>query len=380
MNITRKLRCLITRGCVMTAPLLCAGAMPSRAATVGPPLLAVRSVFTVVQTKDFVESPAISGRTVVWAETRGRLQLPSVYQSLYGASLTSRHVFRIHAPTQIVSPPYGAPSPGIDGDIVVWMGCQVCSGHGLAIFPRATTVYAADLRTWRVVPLSRRAGSQVFPVVSGQVVVWSTEDNRGRLRAYGKDLATGREFPIFYRSDQQTSMSISGGIAVWAEAGAPAAHGWTIVGQNIRTGRTFVVTTSTQLPRACNGDIGFFSTPLISGQTVVWARECSDQSLAIEAKNLVTGHTFQVVRLPAGQFNYQIGPHIAFDGRIVVWDQARHGRFTSYGDVDIYAKDILTGRTLRVTRDPGPHSWPAISRHVVVWSSDHAIRGAVLTI
>ncbi len=131
--------------------------------------------FTVARTAGTAASPAISGHTVVWAQAHGPVQPESVYPSLYGADLATGRVFRLPIPGPVVSSALNPPSPAIDGDLVVWMGCQVCDGPGLALFPARTTVYVADLRTSRVAPVAAGAGSQVSPVVSGLVIVWLAE-------------------------------------------------------------------------------------------------------------------------------------------------------------------------------------------------------------
>ena len=346
------------------AVLLC-GLVSQRALAGGPSATSpVTREFPVAPTAGYQAAPAISGRTVVWVETRAR------HQGLYRANLSTGRVFSGLADSRIISPPFGSPSPSIDGSIVVWMDCRSCSIRTFPdeIYPPDTRVYWADLTTGRVSPISMRAGAQAFPAVNGRVVVW-VESRGGRRHIRGKDLATGREFQVSTGSGEQTTPAISDGMVAWAELRDVRSGNWDIWGKDLASGRTVPIALHT-------GAGDYMGDPLINGRTVIWTHWHPDRSLSIDGKDLATGRAFQVVRLRADQFNPQFGVHKAFDGRVVVWDQARREPFTP-GDANIVGKDLTTGRTLRITQNGNAHAWPSISGVVVVWQSIQAQRGTI---
>jgi len=73
--------------------------------------------------------------------------------------------------------------------------------------------------------------------------------------------------------------------------------------------------------------------------------------VAILAKDLATGHVTRVTAIPEGHYNSQCGPHVAFSGDLIAWDQASNLVGSPTPNYDIYARDLRDDRLVRITTE-----------------------------
>jgi beta propeller repeat protein len=305
----------------------------------------------------YASSPAISGKLVVWWRWRSGGGYPR--GDIDGKDLATGRMFSVTTEgTAVIS------DPAISGHIVVWQECRSCTvtrdAMGYYIFHN-TKIYGKDISTGREFLVATPATQHPAPAISGSIVIWQDRLN-GRNGIRGTDLHTGRQFFIAsHRTGQQydTLSAISGPLVVWVDG---RQGGDSIYGQDLRTGREVPVVVSKQTH-------GHVQDPKISGPIVLWTDwnwNQARQPAYIEARDVGSGRRFPVTTLRYGHFNPQQGPATALSGHIVVWEQA--GNLSSRTpNFDIYGKDLLTGHTFQITRDPHDQKEPAISGKTVVW-------------
>jgi len=283
----------------------------------------------------------------------------------------------------------------ISGDIVVWVSAR----RG----PHASDIFAKNLATGEVFSVCTAPGNQYAPTISGDMVVWVDERHGARnADIYGKNLATGEELPICTDPGRQLHPAISGNIVVWEDA-RRRGTGPDIVGLDLRTWRRLNVFRwpGRQVDPAVSGDIvvwrdfrneperadilGFSllthkgiavamvandqGDPSISGTIVAWS------GTPTACRDLATSRWY-ILRAGAGRAT---NPQVS--GHIVVWEDhpnpatVRPGaRFQS--PVDVWARDLSTGREFPVRLGDVRALWPVISGNVVVWlENGSSIRG-----
>lgn len=248
----------------------------------------------------------------------------------------------------------GQLEPAVWGDTVVWRTNR--NGNW--------KVYATGFRTGEETPVSSNPALQKEGAISGHYVVWTDARNHpsgvppeyGNRDIYGLDLQTMQEFPICTAPHDQLYPDISGNIVVWQDERRrilPFKPPWPppeIYGYDLTTGQEFLIATDPDWP---------LWTPAISGDIVVWSRGGKD----IWGKDLPTGEVFPV---HVGEGSQQ-DPDI--DGRWVVWEDWRES------GQGIWAHDLLTGAEFPIYVDEGsqqyPHQkWPKVSGNLVVWESE----------
>jgi beta propeller repeat protein len=311
--------------------------------------------FPISRPGAYASSPALSGKLVVWWQWRS---MGYSRGDIYGKDLATGRMFAVTTKGTVIS------APAISGHIVVWQDCRSCTvtrdAMGYVIFHN-TKIYGKDISTGREFLVASPATQHPSPVISGSIVIWQDRLN-GRNGIRGQDLRTGRPFFIAsHRPGPQYSAlsAISGPLVVWVDGGA---GGESIYAHDLRTGREFPVVVSKQTH-------GHVQDPKISGHLVIWTDwnwNQARQPAYIEALDVGRGRRFHVTTLQYGHFNPQQGPATALSGHIVVWEQA--GNLSSRTpNFDIDGKDLLTGQTFQITRDPHEQKEPAISGKTVVW-------------
>jgi beta propeller repeat protein len=152
------------------------------ASHVSAPQIAPR-VFPIATNQGGDTSPAISGAFVVWWRlsankgcTRG---------DIYGKNIAIGRTFRVTSGGYIVGPPV------IDGTTVVWEDCRTCTvtrdAMGYVTF-RNMALYAENLATGQLFPITTDPRDQESPVISGTTVVWQ-DLHTGNGSIYGAALA-----------------------------------------------------------------------------------------------------------------------------------------------------------------------------------------------
>jgi beta propeller repeat protein len=139
--------------------------------------------------------------------------------------------------------------PDVSGDVVVWMSFQEPGDQG--------NIYRRDLTTGGVVPVTTAAGYQFYPKVSGRTVVWN-DTRDGGLRVYGRNLDSGGDFPISSGVGQQYEVSIDGDLVVWRDDRTGVGDIW---GRYLSGGPEFPITLTPDIAE---------DYPDVSGNFVVW--------------------------------------------------------------------------------------------------------------
>jgi beta propeller repeat protein len=284
---------------------------------------------------------AISGDIVVWVSARGGPH----NSDIVGKNLATGEVFTV------CTAPGNQYAPAISGDIVVW----VDERHGAA----NADIYGKDLATGKERAICTDPGRQLHPAISGDYVVW--EDARRRATGpdiAGIDLATGRRFSGLRWPGRQVDPAISGDIVVWRdfrnEPNAADILGYSL----LRHGGLVVAMVA--------GDQG---DPSISGSIVAWSGSPS------ACRDLATSRWY-VLRAGAGRAT---NPQIS--GTMVVWEDHPNPASVLPGaryrlPVEVWARDLSTGREFPVREGDVRALWPVISGDVVVWlENGSSIRG-----
>ncbi|HVA93066.1 MAG TPA: hypothetical protein VNL71_24870 [Chloroflexota bacterium] len=278
----------------------------------------VAPAFLIAGPGSFPGSPAIAGHLVVWTNTppgRQAGRLPG--SDIHGKDLSTGRLFRV------TSLGTAAGRPAISGPVVVWVDCRHCvTGHGLGY--RETQIYGKDLTTGRTFPVAAQPRDQAAPAISGHIAVWQ-ESHGDTADIFGEDLSTGRLFPIALHS----------------------------------------------------GPSDVLQRPIVSGHWVVWVDwNGGPEPATVAGKDLATGRRLPITMIPYGHFNPQFGPDVALSGHIVVWAAAKRATFGSM-NYDIYGMDLATGRRFPVTSEPHDQILPAISGTIVVWDDARGGRWAI---
>lgn len=129
---------------------------------------------------------AISGNTVVWSDYRNG---PVGNLDIYGYDVSTGEEFPICTDSG------GQVYPDVSGDYVIWQD-------------QYTRYWHPWLGTGIV------GGQSRYPVISGNIVVWVSDDDPDTYSIYGENLTTGDRFPVCTNSHFQYFPAISGNIVV----------------------------------------------------------------------------------------------------------------------------------------------------------------------
>lgn len=272
-------------------------------------------------------SPAISGGTVVWTDTRDGN--PEIYaRRVPGEALASR----------VTSDPAEQRKPAISGDMVVWEDNQ--NGDW--------DIYGYDLSTLpagQAVPIAVGAGDQRNPDISGSTVVW--EDNAsGDWNIYRKDLPDGQKQAVVEGTEDQRRPAIDGRKVVWQQQNGIGNSD--IYAKDLVSGEQRQLTT----------DPDWQEDPDVSGDTVVWTDDRNPGNLDVYGYDLRENSEFRVTTNLADQHSS------AVSGRIVAWIDGRGA-----DGYDVYGKDLSTGREFVIKEGSGAQDTPALDGETVAWES-----------
>jgi hypothetical protein len=188
-------------------------------------------------------APAISGNRVVWHQPGSNGQY-----SIYGRRLDDPPgvAFAISDPE-----PYEQSFPDTDGHTVVW-----------GLWDGVGNVKARDPNGGDVFTINSNSGLYPFPRVSGNNAVWM--DRSGLYpRIFAKNLLTGVVAPLSSPEGYAEQPAIDGDLVVWRQNDAPALGGIRsdIYGRYLSGGEAFKITDTPDI------DEGW---PDVSGNLVIW--------------------------------------------------------------------------------------------------------------
>ena len=328
--------------------LLAAGILLAVAFTTGftsadAPLVEVFPIRTGILDQ---KQPDVSGDIVVYrGASEGRIK---------GYNLTTSTDF-------IICEAEGAQEyPKISGDIVVW---QDNRNGGYDDFD----IYGYNLSSATEFPICTNLSEQRHPDVSGDIVVWqhlhhyniyhnNSSSSASRYDIHGYDLTTSTEFIICNNSSDQLYPAISGDVVVWQDARS-GLDDWDIYGYNLTTSTDFII---------CNNSSDQLY-PAISGDVVVWQdyrpykinSSSSSSRYDIHGYDLTTSTEFII----CNNSSSQTAP--AISGDIVVWVDERNGNY------DIYGYNLSSSTEFPICTQSF-HQWrPAVSGDVVVWQAGY---------
>ncbi|MDQ3928298.1 MAG: hypothetical protein M3328_04020, partial [Chloroflexota bacterium] len=340
--------------------VMLSGILPAVAFVGARPGVAAPAMQAVADTITVADGPAsqvwgrIAGSTVVYDEcTNKGCRVMAVDVSKPGSKVTA--VSPANAPAYM---------PSTDGKTVVWVdGRKAGKNAGLYEATNNLNIMGADLATGKVFTVTTAAKSQIYPDVSGDIVVWAdfrnsksaTDLASGDIYMY--NIRTGKETLVTRAAGLQTGPVTNGKVIVWADyRNEPKPDGFNsnIYGYDIATKKEFVITKepSTQL------------YPAISGNTVVWADWRNGEG-DIFGYDMATKKEFLVTDSPGSQ----IMPSIS--GNLVVWSDWRNEPDTTSGtNVDVYGASLETGREFPMFEGEGAQGAPRISGNTVVWEDN----------
>jgi len=210
-------------------------------------------------------------------------------------------------------------------------------------------------------------GVQDAPILGGSWIVWregTSGSVAGEVRLVrGRNLANGQSLELMPIDTLLWPPDIDNGMLVSAERSEDGRQG--IFGYLLTDESRFTIA-------PLGSGASFYRTqPRISGSLVVWMEGTNlDTGMDLYARDLSTGRTFPICTNPAQQ------QWPAVSGNIVVWADARNRGGSSLPLFDLYGYDASAGREFRITRQPEVVGAPAISGTTVVWwaQRDHEYR------
>ena len=291
--------------------------------------------FPICTATGLQHDPAVSGNTVVWHDRR------DFDLDIYGKDFSTGNEFpigQLGEEKQFVD---------ISGNTVVYRKTA------------SDDIYVYDLSTQQESLIITDAG---IPSISGDVVVWG---DLGDI--YGKNLSTGDMYTICTAPGSQSYPVIDGDIVIWRDT-RNGGDNFSLYGYDLSTSTEFPICLGTADDR--------FD---ISGNIVVWQdvrndpKESSEPftNLDIYGLDLTSGQEFAIC-LESGD---QCMPSISED--TVVWTDGRNGGWANY---DIYGYDLLSGTEFGICTILGAQQEADISGNLVVWNSGGDIYGSVVPV
>lgn len=280
---------------------------------------------------DLQSYPAISGKWVLWKD-KGQAT-----REISGLNLETGLNFAISTVNDVNFP------VDVDGDVVVALEYNGSSEWGIFGYR------LPEGSRFNISPLKGDAYfSRSTPRISGSTVVWA-EGHVNAWDIYAYDLASQQLLPISTNPAHQEALAISGNYVVWLDkrnSSATAFEG-DIFGYDLSTKQEFRVTATTE-------QIG---PPAVSGTTVAWWAHRADANYLL-GYDLAKKQEFTITQLPSSQG--LVTPDI--DGDLVVWSAS--GQSVDY---DVYGYDLKQGQQFVISRAIGDQMSPQVSGNTVVW-------------
>jgi len=248
--------------------------------------------------------------------------------------------------------------PSISGDVVVWTDYR----NDNYDLPDNGDIFGYNLSDGVEFPVCTNVNFQGGPDIDGNIVVWSDgrNDNSDISNSdiYGYNLSAETEFIICNASHDQGSPSISGDVVVWIDNRADDEYDSYIYGYNLSSSEEFPISTYRSLK--------FF--PSIYKDIVTWLdfRKVDLESgirenlnLEIYACNLSSGIEFAIT----DDENTQDPPGADIYGDILVWSEGHQDESTNY----IYRYNLITHAKSTLTTSHDALRSPVIYGDIVVW-------------
>jgi beta propeller repeat protein len=256
------------------------------------------------------------------------------------AVFLSAHIALAGTEVQITNDSADQFAPYITGDKIVWEDWRNFNNP---------EIYMYDLTDHAEFRITDNSWGQYMPVVSGDHIFW-TDFRPGNLRRdiYMYDLVTHVETNVINKPEDQYLWGVSGARIVWSDDR-----------NTFKDIYTYDLVTQIET-RITNGNVDHTinSTPVISGDKVVWQKTGENQNWDYEiyVYDLATGVTSKVIT--DLDHNQQL-PSISGDK--VVWQDDRNG------NEDIYMYDFTTHTESQITHDSSNQVTPKISDNRIVW-------------
>ncbi len=208
---------------------------------------------------------------------------------------------------------------------------------GIWLLPASPTAVRAQSSDYRLEPaLTSSVGLLLRSLhASGSLLVWEDRRN-GAPDVYAYDLDDAREFRPDRSPGVRSQPAVSGTRVIWVSGADPTRA--TIVGMDIASGATFVVT---EQP-------GQVEQPAIDGTLVAW-REVQGGQGIIRARDVQTGQLYELGRGDANQANPSVS------GQFVLWQEFRNGSW------DLVLWDSKSGTITPIVTSPDDETDPVIA-------------------
>jgi len=284
--------------------------------------------------------PAIDGDKVVYlngsADPAGLARFSNVYLKTVGGG-----------PPQKITTVKKAYAPAISGGKVVWEDLRNDSGgSGTA----NSDIFGYTLPAGPEGAVDTSPSSQLQPDTSGGRVVWA--DNRnGNWDIYLKD-TDGLVYRITADPGSQTEPRIDGDLIVWTDGrnGTDDIYLYNIA----------LATTTRITDNGANQN-----GPDISGRKIVWTDWRSTRNTYVYDLDSPVANGTAVDPSPYVQYSARIS------GNRVVWtdwrNEAENVGFPGYNS-DIYAANLITSETIRITYNMWQQNSPDVSGNRIVWA------------
>ena len=297
---------------------------------------AVTTRLTTGPTDSF--QPAIEGDKVVWLD--GSTDPASL------AKQSDVYLLTLGGVAQKLTTVKHAHAPAISAGKVVWEDLRnAAGGAGTA----NSDIFGYTLPAGPEAAVDTSPSSQLQPDTSGGRVVWA--DNRnGNWDVYLKD-TDGLVYRITADPGSQTEPRIDGDLIVWTDGRNGTDD---IYLYNIATAATTRITDN---PAHQNG-------PDISGHRIVWTDWRSTRNTYVYDLDSPVANGTAVDPSPYVQYSARIS------GNRVVWTDWRNGSDTGNSNSDIYARNLSTGMTARITANANLQNMPDVSGDRVVWADN----------
>jgi beta propeller repeat protein len=190
----------------------------------------------------------IDGNFVVWHDSRN-----SPPHEIWGRKL-DQPVGSDFAISNI-NTTYPQVFPDVSGSVVVWMTQNENGDQG--------NIYGRDVNGGGIFPVTTDPAAQSFPKISGRTVVWN-DTRDGTVHVYGRNLDLGGDFLVSSAVSSQYLVSIDGDLVVWRDDRTGVSDIW---GRYLSGGGEFQITDTSDV---------WEDYPEVYGDVVVWEQSTGD--------------------------------------------------------------------------------------------------------